>query len=268
MKRGKIGRCPYCGRFLNYFFLWGCKKSDIGTCNHCGGVFAVKYSFLAYALFVLSIIGFGCTFGYYYLAAGTWPEPLILLAFLGFFFVFYFLLPVLMQPRKCIIHGRLGGFPNPESIPTLKRGLFSRSEEGLEPVEDEPEDEVPNNIFVAIDDTKPEVQTQPDADTEEESDAPIFPVAAKAKPEEEAKPAPAPVPEAKPEPKPAKMAETQPVKHFEDLSSKKKTDLLFEELFGSDEAAKTQKPQSVEEEEFAIYNDLPTPGESEGAQKR
>ena len=120
MKYGKVAHCPYCGKFLNYFFLFDCKKSDIGTCNHCGGVFAVKYSFWAYLLFALSLAAFGCTFGYFYLANKSWPKSTVLLFFLGVFVILYFILPLFILPRKCIINNRLGGFPDKMKIPNQK----------------------------------------------------------------------------------------------------------------------------------------------------
>lgn len=138
MKKGRIARCPYCGRRLNYFFLWDSKKSDIGTCNHCGGVFAVKYSFFAYFLFFLSIIALAVMFSFHYLANKSLPGLKYIALFILWFLFLHFFTPLLMKPRKCIIKGRLGGFPSKEAIPTIKRRrFFDRDESAYEPIEDD-----------------------------------------------------------------------------------------------------------------------------------
>ena len=50
MKKSVAAHCPYCGNMINYFYLYDAKRSDFGYCSHCGGMYAVKYSPLAYML--------------------------------------------------------------------------------------------------------------------------------------------------------------------------------------------------------------------------
>ena len=120
MKKGRISRCPYCGRLINYFYLYDCKRCDFGYCSHCGGIFAVKYSPVAYLL-VLGAVGYMAgSFAYWYLANKTLPGysqlALGILILLGV----YFLLPFFIAPRKVITRGRLGGFPTPDMIPEYR----------------------------------------------------------------------------------------------------------------------------------------------------
>lgn len=135
MKRGCISRCPYCGRIINYFFLYDCKRSDFGYCSHCGGIFLVKYSPLAYALVIGAVGAFAGGFLYHYLADKSLPGSMYLikcaLAALGV----YFVLPLLIAPRKCFAHGRIGGFPPdlvPEYRPLIGRRKRKRAPEHSE----------------------------------------------------------------------------------------------------------------------------------------
>ena len=125
MKKGRISRCPYCGRMINYFYLYDCKRCDFGYCSHCGGVFGVKYSPVAYML-VLGAVGYMLgVFGYWYLANKSIPTYSQIAIAIAVIVGVYFLLPFFIAPRKVITRGRLGGFPTRDMIPEY-RPYFKR----------------------------------------------------------------------------------------------------------------------------------------------
>lgn len=135
MKRGRISRCPYCGRIINYFFLYDCKRSDFGYCSHCGGIFLVKYSPLAYVLVVGAVGAVAGSFVFQYLANKSLPDSMYLLKCAAAALGVYFVLPFLIAPRKCFAHGRIGGFPPdlvPEYRPLLRRRRRKRAPDHAE----------------------------------------------------------------------------------------------------------------------------------------
>lgn len=165
MKRGRISRCPYCGRIVNYFFLYDCKRSDFGYCSHCGGIYLVKYSPLAYLLVISAVAGFAGGFAYWYLANKTMPGATYLLKCALAALVVYFLLPLLIAPRKCIVHGRIGGFP-PDRVPAYRPILQRRRRKVAE-------EQATVSSFYGEDPDSPHISTA-ENDTESDSEVKIY----------------------------------------------------------------------------------------------
>ncbi|MBQ9083199.1 MAG: prepilin peptidase [Clostridia bacterium] len=121
MKKNAAAHCPYCGNMINYFYLYDAKRSDFGYCSHCGGIYAVKYSPLAYLLIIAAAGAMLGSFAFWYLANKTLPGPGYLLICAAVITALYFLLPLLITPRRVIVRGRLGGFPSVEYIPVHRK---------------------------------------------------------------------------------------------------------------------------------------------------
>ena len=121
MSKHMAAHCPYCGNMINYFYLYDSKRSDFGYCSHCGGMYAVRYSPLAYMLLMAAAGALVGGFAYWYLANKTIPGYRYLFVCAGVMVVLYFLLPLMIVPRKVIVRGRLGGFPSPEYMPVHRR---------------------------------------------------------------------------------------------------------------------------------------------------
>lgn len=121
MKKNAAAHCPYCGNMINYFYLYDAKRSDFGYCSHCGGIYAVKYSPLAYLLIIVAMGALLGSFAFWYLANKTLPGPSYLLICAAVITVLYFLLPLLIVPRQVIVRGRLGGFPSVDCIPVHRK---------------------------------------------------------------------------------------------------------------------------------------------------
>ena len=136
MKKGQISRCPYCGKIINYFYLYDCKRYDFGYCSHCGGMFAVKYSPVAYLLVLGAVGALAGGFAYWYLANKTIPGYSYLALCAVVALGVYFMLPFFISPRKIITRGRLGGFPSPAEIPEYRTRFGRRRKKA--PLEMEP----------------------------------------------------------------------------------------------------------------------------------
>lgn len=121
MKKNAAAHCPYCGNMINYFYLYDAKRSDFGYCSHCGGIYAVKYSPMAYLLMIVAMGALLGSFAFWYLANKTLPGPGYLLICAVVITVLYFLLPLLIVPRRVIVRGRLGGFPSAAYIPVHRK---------------------------------------------------------------------------------------------------------------------------------------------------
>lgn len=121
MRKNAAAHCPYCGNMINYFYLYDAKRSDFGYCSHCGGIYAVKYSPLAYLLMIVALGALLGSFAFWYLANKTLPGPGYLLICAAVITALYFLLPLLIVPRQVIVRGRLGGFPSVECIPVHRK---------------------------------------------------------------------------------------------------------------------------------------------------
>ncbi len=121
MKKSVVAHCPYCGNMINYFYLYDAKRSDFGYCSHCGGMYAVKYSPLAYMLVMGAMGALLGGFAFWYLANKTLPGAKYLMICTAVIVGLYFLMPLLITPRRVIVRGRLGGFPSPEYIPVHRR---------------------------------------------------------------------------------------------------------------------------------------------------
>ncbi len=121
MKKNAAAHCPYCGNMINYFYLYDAKRSDFGYCSHCGGIYAVKYSPLAYLLIIVAMGALLGGFAFWYLANKTLPGPDYLMICAAVITGLYFLLPLLIVPRQVIVRGRLGGFPSVECIPVHRK---------------------------------------------------------------------------------------------------------------------------------------------------
>lgn len=123
MKTSVAAHCPYCGKMINYFYLYDSKRSDLGYCSHCGGMYAVRYSPLAYMLMAVVVGMLAGGFAYWFLANKTMPGYRYLFLCAGLTAVLYFLLPLMIVPRKVMVRGRLGNFPSPEYIPVHRDDL-------------------------------------------------------------------------------------------------------------------------------------------------
>lgn len=121
MKKSVAAHCPYCGNMINYFYLYDAKRSDFGYCSHCGGMYAVKYSPLAYMLVMGAMGALLGGFAFWYLANKTLPGAKYLMICTAVIVGLYFLTPLMITPRRVIVRGRLGGFPSPEYIPVHRR---------------------------------------------------------------------------------------------------------------------------------------------------
>lgn len=121
MRKSVAAHCPYCGNMINYFYLYDAKRSDFGYCSHCGGMYAVKYSPLAYMLVMGALGALVGGFAFWYLANKTLPGARYLLICTIVIVGMYFLMPLLITPRQVIVRGRLGGFPSPEEIPVHRK---------------------------------------------------------------------------------------------------------------------------------------------------
>lgn len=117
IEKGKLARCPYCGRIVNYFFLYDSKRYDFGHCSHCGGIYAVRYSGWGLGLTFAALVCLVCGVLLRMLADGNLPSPRFFLLFAGIFLIIYWLIPVFILPTKCIVDGKLGGFPEADAVP-------------------------------------------------------------------------------------------------------------------------------------------------------
>ncbi len=121
MRKSVAAHCPYCGRMINYFYLYDAKRNDFGYCSHCGGMYAVKYSPLAYLLVMGAMGALLGGFAFWYLANKTLPGADYLMLCTAVIVGLYFLMPLLITPRRIIVRGRLGGFPSPEYMPVHRK---------------------------------------------------------------------------------------------------------------------------------------------------
>lgn len=152
MKKDMAGHCPYCGKMINYFHLYDSKSSDIGYCSHCGGMYGVQYSPLAYMLLIVALGALLGGFAYWYLANKTLPGYRYLFSCAAVILALYFLMPLLITPRKVMVRGRLGDFPSPEYIPVHRRDkkrparklVVKHRPEVLQPKEEENTDSTEN----------------------------------------------------------------------------------------------------------------------------
>ena len=127
MRKSVAAHCPYCGKMINYFYLYDAKRSDFGYCSHCGGMYAVKYSPLAYLLVMGAMGALLGGFAFWYLANKTLPGADYLMLCTAVIVGLYFLMPLLITPRRVIVRGRLGGFPSPEYIPVHRKDRKRRN---------------------------------------------------------------------------------------------------------------------------------------------
>ena len=154
MKKFQMARCPYCGKRINFFFLCDCKKKDVGCCSNCGGFYAVKYSNKAWLGFLLLALVLAGGIVFQYLANKTMPSAACLLLCAAAFVVYYFLLPLFITPRRCVINGKLGGFPNRWAMPLKADGAFAEEnddqdeedEQSERPREDAPVENIGENV--------------------------------------------------------------------------------------------------------------------------
>lgn len=116
-KKNAPTRCPYCGKAIHYISLWGSKRNDYGCCPHCGGIYAVAYSPLAYLLTAAVAVLFAGVFAFHYLANKTLPGAGELAVCALAAVAVYFVLPLAIVPRRCKINGLLGGFPDETFMP-------------------------------------------------------------------------------------------------------------------------------------------------------
>ena len=130
IEKGRLARCPYCGRFINYFFLYESKHYDFGHCSHCGGIYAVRYSGWGAALTFLALAATAAGVFLSRLAHGGLPSWKFFVLMALVLAVIYVLIPVFLLPTKCVVEGKLGGFPDRESMPvSLQQKLANVPEE-------------------------------------------------------------------------------------------------------------------------------------------
>lgn len=129
IEKGRLARCPYCDRYINYFFLYESKHYDFGHCSHCGGIYAVRYSGWASALTAAALLATAVGVLLSQLAHGGLPSWKFFLLMALVLAVIYVLIPVFILPTKCVVEGKLGGFPDRDSMPD---GLQKRVVNGSE----------------------------------------------------------------------------------------------------------------------------------------
>lgn len=164
IEKGRLARCPYCGRYINYFFLYESKHYDFGHCSHCGGIYAVRYSGWASTLTALALIATAAGILLSQMAYRGLPSWKFFLLMALVLTVIYVLIPVFILPTKCVVEGKLGGFPNRESMPVrLQKRLPAGS--GMPTQEEQALSEEAKKMFAGF---SPEDYEEP----EEEKKAP------------------------------------------------------------------------------------------------
>lgn len=119
IEKGSLCRCPYCGRVINFFFLYDSKHYDFGHCSHCGGIYAVRYSSWPALLSAGALLATAIGILVHLMMNGKMPPWTFYLVMAAVMMVIYLLIPLFIQPTKCVVDGNLGGFPNKESMPQV-----------------------------------------------------------------------------------------------------------------------------------------------------
>lgn len=150
IEKGKLARCPYCGRVINYFFLYESKHYDFGHCSHCGGLYAVRYSGWAAGMTVLALLGIVGGIMNSIMETKSLPEWTFYLEMAAVLLVIYALIPLLIRPTKCVVRGKLGSFPDRASMPAVLREQLAGIPEENQQVESDPLSEEAKKMFVAF----------------------------------------------------------------------------------------------------------------------
>jgi len=173
IQKGKIARCPYCGRTINYFFLYESKHYDFGHCSHCGGIYAVRYSGWTAVMICCALVATACGVLLQFLADRSMPSWKFFFLMAAVLMVIYLLIPVFILPTKCVIDGRLGGFQNQEAMPDNLQQKIENSEEEQEktPVKPGELSDKAKKMFVAFYPEQDDAPAQkPDAPKKREKD--------------------------------------------------------------------------------------------------
>ena len=121
IEKGRLARCPYCDRYINYFFLYESKHYDFGHCSHCGGIYAVRYSGWASALTAAALLATAVGVLLSQLAHGGLPSWKFFLLMALVLAVIYVLIPVL---QNRVVNGSEAAAPAEQTLSEEARKMF------------------------------------------------------------------------------------------------------------------------------------------------